>query len=153
MGISRCWFLNLRVLCALEQLPKATATFSYGPNSGQLASAVASSQRAGVNKMSLERIDRRARNIRSQVKQRSTVNKYKIEGPIHWEGDDDEEEYISSDIENESGDEGGGRHSWFLTQHPEWLPQLGEGWREGSDEDEAFSAENQAFSAGDEALV
>lgn len=71
--------------------------------------------------MSLQRIDRRTNMMRKQVKRRSTVNKYKIEGPIHWEGEDDDDESLGEDS-SENADSG--RTSWFVTQTPEWLPQL-----------------------------
>lgn len=112
------------------QLPETTATFSYGPNSGQLASAVAASTRASVGQMSLERIDRRTSAMRKQVKKRSTVNKYKIDGPIHLEGDYEEEDGDDDgDISN--GDTG--FSGWFLTQTPEWLPQLHTADNSGTD--------------------
>ena len=73
-----------------------------------------------MGQMSLERIDRRTNMMRKQVKKRSTVHKYKIEGPIHWEGD------MGSDEEDEVVDsaDSKGNIGWFLTQTPEWLPQL-----------------------------
>lgn len=76
--------------------------------------------------MSTERIDRRTTMMRKQVKKRtSTVNKYKIEGPMSpmTEDFDSEDEYDDKDKDNldnlENKEEG-----WFLTQPPEWLPQL-----------------------------
>ena len=124
----------------LEQLPeevhakpenwRATATFSYGPNSGQLASAVAASTRASVGQMSQERIDRRTDMMRKQVKKRNSVTKYKIEGPIHWEGDEDQtDQDDSDDSENDIAASGKSGGSWFIAQAPEWvskLPQFGD---------------------------
>jgi len=103
-------------VCA--QLPATTASFSYGPNSGQLASAIAASTRASVGQMSVQRIDRRTNAMKKQVKKRSTVNRYKIEGPIHWEGD-----YANEDEDGDESepDETEGGFSWFLTSTPEWL--------------------------------
>ena len=103
-----------------NELPKASATLSYGPESGQLASAVASSNRATLGKINMERIGRRAHNMRRQVKKRSTVNKYKIEGPVHWEGDEDDDEDDDT-YESSNEDSPGHGSEWFITQSPEWL--------------------------------
>lgn len=110
------------------QLPKTTATFSYGPNSGQLASAVAASTRASMGQMSAERIDRRTNMMRKQVKKRSTVSKYKVEGPMHADFDsENEDDDGDDDFDNKES------AGWFLTQPPEWLPQLMHGDASGTD--------------------
>ena len=84
--------------------------------------------------------------MRTQVKKRGTVNKYKIEGPIHWEGDYEEED-DEDDEENRhdsaNGEAGNGFTGWFVTQTPEWLPQLNAADTSGTEgtpspDDEAF---------------
>ena len=85
--------------------------------------------------------------MRKQVKKRSTVNKYKIEGPIHWEGDyveeDDEDDEDHHQRDSANGESGNGFSGWFLTQTPEWLPQLNATDTSGTEgtqspDDEAF---------------
>jgi len=70
------------IVVALEPQPdaddedgdmRAEASFSYGPNSGYLAQAVAASTKTNIGQFSFERIDRRTKVMRSQMKKRQTV--------------------------------------------------------------------------------
>ena len=73
--------------------------------------------------MSTERIDRRTTMMRKQVNKRtSTVNKYKIEGPMGPMHEDFDLEVENDDKDKDNLDDK--EAGWFLTQPPEWLPQL-----------------------------
>jgi len=68
------------------ELPETTATFSYGPNSGYLASAIAASTRTNMGQLAVERIDRRSRVMERQIKGKNTVAKYKAPAAPNSEG-------------------------------------------------------------------
>ena len=61
--------------------------------------------------------------------------------PIHWEGDYEEDDAVDDIGDNDNVD--AGFSGWFLTQTPEWLPQLNATDISGADgtpspEDEAY---------------
>ena len=80
---------------------KASAAFSYGPNSGQLVSAIAASTRTSVCEMSSDVIERRVRNMQGQIRSKQTVLKYKDSGPVEMKNDclsdSDEEDIVQSE--------------------------------------------------------
>jgi len=54
----------------------ASADLSFGPNTGLLAQAIAASTRSGMNELQVERIDRRTKMMKSNIRARQTVGRY-----------------------------------------------------------------------------
>ena len=103
-----------------DERMKASAAFSYGPNSGQLVSAIAASTRASVCEMSTDVIERRVRNMQNSIRSKQTVLKYRDLGPIEMKADNSgsEEDDIQGQDSNFTGkivmlDQ--------VTSTPEWL--------------------------------
>ena len=77
---------------------------------------------------SFERIDRRTKVMRSQMKKRQTVDKYKNyaapKGTISNMLDPEDFERVNQEenlLELENGETSGSRASWHITQEPEWV--------------------------------
>ena len=115
-------------------LPEPTAQFSYGPNSGQLATAIAASQRAAINHMSIERIERRTKVMKDTIISKTNKKKY-VKGPSLGHADENEgHEFSSSDESGDSSDDaeraqvvGKPRNNvvtWQMSSAPEWLNNI-----------------------------
>jgi hypothetical protein len=115
-------------------LPEPTAQFSYGPNSGQLATAIAASQRAAINHMSIERIERRTKVMKDTIISKTNKKKY-VKGPSLGHADEHEgHEFSSSDESGDSSDDaeraqvvGKPRNNvvtWQMSSAPEWLNNI-----------------------------
>ncbi len=104
-----------------ESRIKASAAFSYGPNSGQLVSAIAASTRASVCEMSTDVIERRVRNMQNQIRSRQTVSKYKDLGPVP-DRCDEQSCSEDDDLHHQDGDFTGKIVMLDqVTSNPEWL--------------------------------
>jgi len=101
---------------------RAEASFSYGPNSGYLAQAVAATTKTNIGQFSFERIDRRTKVMRNQMLKRQTVAKYAApKGTVEetgWleNGDDYRMLENGAPVNDESV-----RESWHITHEPEWI--------------------------------
>jgi hypothetical protein len=107
-----------------ESRIKTSAAFSYGPNSGQLVSAIAASTRATVCEMSTDVIERRVRNMQNQIRSRQTVSKYKDLGPVEASTGRSEELSCSEDDDLHHQDSDFTGKIVMLdqvTSNPEWL--------------------------------
>ena len=123
----------------------ASLDFSYGPSSGYLATAVASTSKTNAGQISFERIDRRARAMhgswKSRLKKRQTVEKYKMfAGPkgdvCEDQEDSDREDVEESMMKIEAGscsDQPRKRDSWHITDEPEWLSDESDGTSHGDE--------------------
>ena len=123
----------------------ASLDFSYGPSSGYLATAVASTSKTNAGQISFERIDRRARAMhgswKSRLKKRQTVEKYKMfAGPkgdvCEDQEDSDREDVEESMMKIEAGscsDQPRKRDSWHITDEPEWLSDESDGSSNGDE--------------------
>eukprot|EP00961_Rhodomonas_salina_P062491 838804-Rhodomonas_salina.3 len=99
------------------QLP-VRAGFGYGPNSGQLVSAIAASTRTGIGKMSVQSIDRRTKLMKKQISGKNHPAKAALVGPRLYENGDAPHE---SDEESEDLENGEGKVSMLhINDGPDW---------------------------------
>jgi len=94
------------------------AGFGYGPNSGQLVSAIAASTRTGIGKMSVQSIDRRTKLMKKQISGKNHPAKAALVGPRLYENGDAPHE---SDEESEDLENGEGKVSMLhINDGPDW---------------------------------